>query len=224
MSFFLVCVFECSDLNVRSPMLDMSFSIGSDTIAPESKKLLIVSSGDDELLLSTPKLQCKSEVSISQQEECDDMYGQVQAFLDQLATSERHQVVERLLRRLRMGEPLSARRVTDRVDESCEFLADLLAFCSDMRIAEAVLLTEEQRRDKIHQSNKPSPVPFDPSDQRFGSARLGDFLVSRRRHRLQPVRKIGPWEEHFTNDNVRYFFHTDLQRTQWEVPEGWTNQ
>ncbi|CAE8700820.1 unnamed protein product, partial [Polarella glacialis] len=62
-------------------------------------------------------------------EEMEDLQGQVAAFLEQLPSKEGRQVLDRLLRRLAAGEPLSARKVSDRVDESCEFLAELLQFC-----------------------------------------------------------------------------------------------
>ena len=42
-------------------------------------------------------------------------------------------------RRLADGEPLSARKVADHVDESCEFLAELLAFCRSKQVVAEVL-------------------------------------------------------------------------------------
>eukprot|EP00439_Symbiodinium_sp_Y106_P059788 s1516_g8.t1 len=52
---------------------------------------------------------------------------------------------------------------------------------------------------------------------------LGRFLASRRRFRLQDsIRHCGPWEEHFASDGARYFYNNETQRTQWDVPDGWT--
>ena len=66
-------------------------------------------------------------------------------------------MLQRLRRRLADGEPLSARKVADHVDESCEFLAELLAFCRSEEVLKQVLqavesdeMAEEEPRRSIH--------------------------------------------------------------------------
>eukprot|EP00439_Symbiodinium_sp_Y106_P060328 s1120_g8.t3 len=78
-------------------------------------------------------------VKLQQLQELEDLRVQVAAFLAQLPPKDGRLVLDRLLSRLAHGEPLSARKVSDRVDESCEFLAELLAFCQggDATISEA---------------------------------------------------------------------------------------
>jgi len=140
------------------------------------------------------------------QEKQDDVRVQVKAFLQQLSAKEQKTIVDQLLRRIANGEPLSARRLTDQVDESCEFLGELLEFCNDTQLAECVLKSTFQSGDLA-------------SGDLEGSAQ--NFLASRRQYRLTPVRVIGPWEEVFAKDGQRYFYNNQTQRTQWEVPEGW---
>lgn len=145
-------------------------------------------------------------LAVDEQEELAEIQTQVKAFLRQLPAGEQHQVVDRLLRRLAEGQPLSARRVSDRVDESCEFLAELLDFCSSRGLQEAALTSVASARGGAEANLE-------------GSA-LG-FLASRRQHRLTSVRKWLDWEEHFTNDGGRYFYNNATQKTQYHVPEGW---
>lgn len=145
-------------------------------------------------------------LAVDEQEELAEIQTKVKAFLRQLPSGEQHQVVDRLLRRLAEGQPLSARRVSDRVDESCEFLAELLEFCSDAWVQEAALSSVASARGGVE-------AALD------GSA-LG-FLVSRRQHRLTEVRRWLEWEEHFANNGERYFYNNSTQRTQWGAPEGW---
>jgi len=128
----------------------------------------------------------------------------VRDFLVHLPGREQRQVVERLLRRLLAGEPLSARKVSDQVDESCEFLANLLEFCSDMEIVESVL-------------NLVSPAAANAATADTLGA---EFIASRRKHRLTPFRTVGAWEEHFSHGE-RYFYNHERQITQREVPEEW---
>ncbi|CAE8657017.1 unnamed protein product [Polarella glacialis] len=140
----------------------------------------------------------------------EDLQGQVAAFLEQLPSKEGRQVLDRLLRRLAAGEPLSARKVSDRVDESCEFLAELLQFCQGGPEMLAQVLQ--------------SAAGGDPGTQEEQQL-LGRFLASRRRFRLaEQVRIFGAWEEHFAPDKSRYFYNNETQITQWPVPEGWPQE
>ncbi|CAJ1407669.1 unnamed protein product, partial [Effrenium voratum] len=134
----------------------------------------------------------------------EDLRTQVEGFLSQLPPKDARQVLDRLRRRLAAGEPLSARKVADHVDESCEFLAELLAFCRNDEVVAEVLHRvgeEEAEEEQL----------------------LGRFLDSRRRRRLEPVRTLGPWEEHFAGGR-RYFYNNDTQKTQWHVPNDWPAQ
>eukprot|EP00931_Biecheleriopsis_adriatica_P123975 TRINITY_DN99045_c0_g1_i1.p1 TRINITY_DN99045_c0_g1~~TRINITY_DN99045_c0_g1_i1.p1 ORF type:complete len:206 (-),score=52.17 TRINITY_DN99045_c0_g1_i1:55-651(-) len=152
----------------------------------------------DELLHATAQLKAIDD------EEFEDLRLQVSEFIAQLPPREGREVLERLMRRLAAGEPLSARKVSDRVDESCEFLAELLAFCQGGPDMLAEVLQGAARKSIDDQAQL-----------------LSRFLDSRRRRRLDPVRCFGPWEEHFASDGARYFYNNATQRTQWQVPEDW---
>jgi hypothetical protein len=177
---------------------------------------------EDELFLP-PQTESKSTL-------CEDVRTQVQEFLVQLPPAAMKQVVERLLRRIADGEPLSARRVSDQVDESCEFVAELLEFLGGVDLAASVLesfrlagvvlpvKTGSTLRSEVERhSSEDASVVEGTIDE--GCA-LG-FLASRRQYRLTPVRAEGPWEEHFTKDGVRYFYNNELQVTTWTAPAEW---
>eukprot|EP00933_Yihiella_yeosuensis_P032065 TRINITY_DN25659_c0_g1_i1.p1 TRINITY_DN25659_c0_g1~~TRINITY_DN25659_c0_g1_i1.p1 ORF type:complete len:254 (-),score=63.51 TRINITY_DN25659_c0_g1_i1:23-784(-) len=163
----------------------------------------------DEIFFAEASAAVKTIVTIEQEqaEELEDLKSQVKDFIDQLPSEEGGQVLDRLLRRLAAGEPLSARKVSDRVDESCEFLAELLAFCQGgpNALAEVLNGVASAREAPANEEQK----------------MLSHFLKSRRRHRLECLRSWGPWEEHFAGDGTRYFYNNDTQKTQWHEPEGW---
>jgi len=170
--------------------------------------------GDDELCFAdfpSPAAVRPVSAEENRQGQQEDMDGQVKSFLGRLPASEQGQIVDRLLRRIAEGQPLSARRISDRIDESCEFLARFLQFCSDVRVVEDVLRSVSTSIGKNMNSEE---------------AMVSEFLASRRQHRLKPVRIIGPWEEHFARGTAdrpsqRYFYNSETQKTQWDPPEDW---
>jgi len=171
---------------------------------------------EDELFLLPH--QAESTTTLS-----DDVRSQVQEFLVQLPPTAKKQVVERLLRRIANGEPLSARRVSDQVDESCEFVAELLEFLGGLDLAASVL-------ESFHLAGGVLPVKSVSAVRHAEDASVEGamdegcalgFLASRRQYRLTPVRVEGPWEEHFTKDGVQYFYNNDLQVTTWTAPAEW---